>query len=332
MADAPTQTPPSPGGRAPTAPDTPGHGSRTAWEQRWTRRRVALIAILLVTVIVVANGISTGQSTLAVVGILAFVIGCAVGGYTDNWIWTGIGPFTHHKTDAEEYVRGKTLWDVLQLLIVPAVLSLGVIWFNDRQNAASQEKAQIQAWDTILDNYLTQISDLMLKDRLGGHDTPAVRAIARARTLTALSRLDAARRALLVRFLSESKLVQAVSLSIAPLSRVNLSGIDLSCAHPSRARAPDIGASRAYPTCAHLTYAWFADANLSFINLSYADLAFADVSGADLAYANLSGANLGSARLSGVTWDHTVCPDGTNSHTNHTSPESCAGHLVPVGS
>jgi len=80
----------------------------------------------------------------------------------------------------------KTLWDVLQLLIVPAILS----------ESASRGTA------------IEQMSDLMLtKNLLRSKPFSAVRSVARTATLTTLSRVDGERRSVVVCFLEEARLI-----------------------------------------------------------------------------------------------------------------------------
>ncbi len=58
--------------------------------------------------------------------LVLFVVG--VLGYIFNWDWVGLGPFvspTHPKDS--DFQRGKTLWDWLQLLIIPLVQAQGQI-------------------------------------------------------------------------------------------------------------------------------------------------------------------------------------------------------------
>ena len=43
--------------------------------------------------------------------------------------WTGFGAYN----EATKGSRAKTLWDWMELLIVPAVLALGALWFNKTQ-------------------------------------------------------------------------------------------------------------------------------------------------------------------------------------------------------
>jgi ABC-type dipeptide/oligopeptide/nickel transport system permease component len=75
---------------------------------------------------------------LAVSIIPMFLVGLVVVivlGYINNWPWTGLSPKAHS-------FQGKTLWDWLQILIIPAVLAVGGYLFNltvsrnERQAAA----------------------------------------------------------------------------------------------------------------------------------------------------------------------------------------------------
>jgi len=126
-------------------------------------------------------------------------------------------------TRLEEQQPAKTLWDWLQLLIAPGVISLAVAWFThtqqqrdrrleqlqhnrDQQLAdqratsereATEQHAQIER-EIALDNqreialqaYIDKMSELMLNESMR-YPTEPVRMIARVRTLTILPRLKA---------------------------------------------------------------------------------------------------------------------------------------------
>jgi len=66
------------------------------------------------------------------------------------------------------------------------------------------------------------------------------------------------------------------------------------------------------------------DAYLGGVNLTDADMRYADLRNAYLGYADLTGADTYQIRLEGVTWDNTICPDGTNSDDNE---NTCANNL-----
>ena len=137
------------------------------------------------------------------------------------------------------YRYGITLWDWLKLLVVPAVIAGGGIWFNQRQQARDQVSADRRTQDDALEAYLDDMTDLMINHHLRGiaqvssvprvvlhgdsppqgEDTKDVRAVARARTLTLLTRLDGERKGHVVRFLYESGLIsQKRELTLADLT------------------------------------------------------------------------------------------------------------------
>jgi hypothetical protein len=189
-------------------------------------------------------------------------------GYLFGWKWTGLPK--------------QTLWDWLQLLIIPAVLAGVGLWFNRQQREQELQTADRRAQDEALQAYLDQIGQLLLdKDpslRQAKEDDE-VRTLARARTLSVLARLDGERKASIVRFLSEATLIQkeegANDEHVLNLPVISLFGADLSGANLYRA-------------------------NLSEANLMGANLSEANLSRASLNRADLSGANLGGA-TGGIT-------------------------------
>lgn len=223
----------------------------------------------------------------------------------------------------------KTLWDWLQLLIVPAIL-IGVtfVWSatqtrsdnkrEDRRIAADRAAAREARRDATLRAYLDQMSRLMLdKELLTSKAFDAVRPVARSVTLTTLRSLDGERRAAVLRFLYEARLIDGqtsvVSLKKADFRRAdltrgvleganlegaNLSGANLSHTHLSGARL-----SGANLTVAHLLGTFLEAANLRGADLRGATLSFAKLSRAKLNEADLSGANLQDAILTHAVLD-----------------------------
>jgi hypothetical protein len=118
--------------------------------------------------------------------------------------WTGFGEAVQPKPDNEEVQPRKTLWDWLQLFIVPLALTAIGLWFaaqqDFRQQQIEEERAESaqqieeqRAQDAALQAYLDQMSQLMLDgDLLRGSDggSEEVRTLARARTQTVLARLN----------------------------------------------------------------------------------------------------------------------------------------------
>jgi hypothetical protein len=187
------------------------------------------------------------------------------------------------------YRYDTTLWDWLQLLVVPAVIAGGGIWFNRQQRERELEVAERRAQDEILQAYLDQMSGMLIpttdqpslyKARPGD----SLSSVARARTLTVLPRLDGERKARVVQFLYESGLIskgrRILDLREGDLNGANLGGFNLSDAN---LRGTNL----------FLATLWMTDlsrVDLSGANLRGAYLKYTDMREADLSYAYLRGA------------------------------------------
>jgi uncharacterized protein YjbI with pentapeptide repeats len=224
--------------------------------------------------------------------------------------WTGFGEAALPKPENREVRPKKTVWDWLQLLIVPFVLALIAVAFTlyqegrqsriERQrteNALEIEKQRAQ--DVALQDYLDQMGNLLLnKDRplRQSKEGDEVRTLARARTVTVLERMDPSRKGQIVQFLSEAGLVQRVEGEpIISLDEANLEGADLGGADLFDANLLD-----AYLLDAYLEGADLRGADLRGAYLEGADLEDADLYDANLEGANLEGADLEDAYLEGA--------------------------------
>jgi len=253
---------------------------------------------------------------LVVVAVLALggVVELIIYGYLERPQWIG--------------VADKKFWDFLDLLIVPAALALGVYWLNLRQEIereateeALKERDLVvenrRAQDAALQAYLDKMSQLLIdKERPLHRADPGdkLSTVARARTLTVLSRVDGDRKRSVLEFLYESGLVVMghevvdlreadlgnASLSEANLSTANLSEATLSGAHLSGADLSGSKLTGAILSSAILSSAILREAKLIGTQLYRATLSEADLSEADLSGSNLSSANLSGADLSGT--------------------------------
>ena len=217
---------------------------------------------------------------------------------------TGSLPTTTTTTDNIQ--RGKTLWDLMQLLIIPIALAIIAIWFNRAEKRNDQEIATDNQIEGSLQSYLDRMSDLLLEKNLRASQlNDEVRNVARARTLTVLPKLDDSRKRSVIQFLYESNLITIIDLSEASLRgaslmdanlrRANFSGADLRETNLSGADLMDANFSET-----NLQGANFKKTNLQRINLTSAKLIGTDLSGVDLTDANLTFANLTFAKLLGV--------------------------------
>jgi uncharacterized protein YjbI with pentapeptide repeats len=242
---------------------------------------------------------------LACVGLLLWVIP------QFGWDWTG---FIAYTPPTPQFQRGKTLWDWLQLLIVPVILAASAGFFTwwsarteqqiakqryerdqqiaDQRYKQDQELALEKQHEDLLQSYLDRMADLLIREHLCSSKPDAeARMVARTRTISTLIQLDNKRARTVFVFLKEAQLLEELDpvlsfknadLSIVKWGGINLSGFSLSGANLSEAT---------------LSRANLSGANLSGANLSGADLSEATLSEANLSRANLSGATLSKATL-----------------------------------
>jgi uncharacterized protein YjbI with pentapeptide repeats len=248
-----------------------------------------------------------------------------VGGY--GWApWTGLGEFVSPALgQGQEYFRGRTLWDWLELLIIPIVLAGGALLFNrsarktereisDERVRTERMIAADQIGESALHTYLDRMTDLLLEKNLRNSEPESdVAVAARALTLTVLRGLDAQRKGILVRFLYEAHLIDrdkvvvrlsGADLSWADLSDANLSGVALHGVDLSRARLGNAHLEEADLSRSDLSYADLRIANLSRANLSDTDLCNTYLSAADLCQVDMSGALFFGTDLRGANLCH----------------------------
>jgi uncharacterized protein YjbI with pentapeptide repeats len=217
--------------------------------------------------------------------------------YHRRWRWAGFAETRRNKADDEDAQPAKTLWDWLQLLVIPLVLAGLAFLLNtsqtDREQRREDQRAALQrataadaAREEALRAYLTQMSGLMLdRHLLRSRPDADVRAVARTVTLTALRRVDAERRGLMVRFLHEARLL------LPRDTKVKL--------HDANLRSADL--RRAFLVQAELGGADLRGADLIGAELGGADLSRGtDLRRADLRSALLQGADFRSSDLRGA--------------------------------
>lgn len=230
--------------------------------------------------------------------------------------WGVTGFFTYSTTvntatgPVTEIHPGKTLWDVLALLLIPG--SLGLItwlvyqaWSQHSARLAAdqlvqmgeaatltrnQERllAQDQAEEKALQTYCNSISRLILEGGLRNSKPDSdIRRVARAQTLSVLSTLNADRKARVLHFLYEAGLIE-MQKSIVDLHGVQMKSITL-------------------------RQAQLKGANLAGLDLQGSDLAHANLTETNLEGTNLQQVDLAGTDLEGATYDAaTVWPAGFN--------------------
>jgi hypothetical protein len=276
-------------------------------------------------------------SAIIVGGVLIFMlIRWILLGYTVAW--TGFGDYTLPNSN---FIRGKTLWDWMELLVIPAFLAGGAFFLNrserNTERHLADDRAKLEREIAIdrqredaLQGYLDRMEELLLEKKLLTTRDTKVRNVARVRTLTTLAGLDANRKGALITFLYQAGLIvgdkPVISLDGANLSSANLYfaelyNADLSGANLNDANLEGANLSGANLSCTHLKHANMWDTNLVGANLSVAELSSADLFDANLSFAvlknaimfetNLGNSILDNAVLDGALMDGATMPDGT---------------------
>jgi uncharacterized protein YjbI with pentapeptide repeats len=230
------------------------------------------------------------------------------------------------------FVAKKSLWDFLDLLIVPLALAIIGFGFAAQQQARQtqienqrDERAQAvedqRAQNVALQAYLDQMNHLMLEEGLlGSKEGETVFTLAKARTTTALAQLGGEHNQAVTRFLSESGLLREPALLAkadlpdaklhkavleeAYLGDTNLRGANLTDAvlvHADFSAKEKVGGGTQTITAdlpkADLSRATLLGADLSECLLKEATLTDATLQSADLRGADLQGADLSHAAL-----------------------------------
>ena len=240
---------------------------------------------------------------------------------TGTWPeWSGLGEYKSptvvipiDPSGKEDYTvqfeRSKTLWDWLELLLVPAVISVGAIWFQKCSRQSTEERAQqerdlsrdiesTRSRENALQTYFDKMTELLLDKKLRSKSSKDARAIARARTLSLLQKLkgDGMRKGSLVLFLYETNLISG-SRSVLPLNGADLSDIDLRGALLPGINLKGSSLMRGQFQGTHLESAYLMDTYLEDARFSGASMMEANLGNAYLLEADFSGADLQNAIL-----------------------------------
>ncbi len=216
-----------------------------------------------------------------------------------------------------ETLQVKTLWDWMDLLLVPLFIATGALLLSRTQRVTERQRAKAhlaveqeiesdRQQEEALQSYFDRIIELVLKEKLSRFSPEEVRNVAKTRTHTVLRLLDGRRKGMVVLFLRDAGLIDrsdavidlcgadlhGALLPSASLKRVNLAEADLSNADLSGANL-----SGSYLSATKLTGADLHAANLSGTNLFEASLNDANLSQCNLRDANVHGADLRGCRL-----------------------------------
>ena len=239
-------------------------------------------------------------------------------GFT-NWAdFTGFGEYLG-KIPKEN--RGKTLWDILEILLIPAFLSAGVIWLNWKIRSTEKEKVEEQQREIALQMFIDKMSIFVR----GREDTPLnqrERILSRTYTITTLRMLDGFRKGILIQFLFEAGLLNIqtenpLNLRWADFSNsqmdylvllfsnfrgcymknASMKNVFMRGSNLSRANLDCVNFQNAYLKMTDFSNSSLVEANLDNAVLSYANFYAADLNSAIFSNSFLEGANFSFSNL-----------------------------------
>ncbi len=249
--------------------------------------------------------------------------------YTQSW--SGM-----KASNVQKDFREKTLWDWMELLLVPAILIWGAWFLNRAERKSEQMIAGERLQETALLSYLDKMTELILDKGLTfteNKENRIINDIARARTLTVLQGLDGTRKAMVIEFLSRSNLIDSnlalidlygadlrkIQLQNNVLGSMRLVGVNMENANLSNSVIDNNDFSHANLRNANLTKSHVIRLNLltvtgqpgnviisqetldSFRKPEYTvNFSDADLSGANLENSSLFRANFSNANLQGT--------------------------------
>jgi uncharacterized protein YjbI with pentapeptide repeats len=306
---------------------------RKIHQQLMRRQRFIVVAVLLGIGLFVLWARSRHLPLLDIIGSTSALLISAllVGGYYYKWAWTGFTDYAYPEFDGVEFHHRKTLWDWLQLLIIPSVLAVAALLFNAQSTQTQLDITTDNQREAALQTYIDKMSELLLDGKLRMSEADSeIRSVARTRTLSTLRQLDGTRKGQVLQFLHESRLISGanavIALQEANLEETRLHGADLQGANleATRLHGADLHWTNLEATRLHgadlqganlqgvilasadLSRADLSRANLSEANLLLADLSRANLSGANFTRANLEATNLEGAFLSGANFSGAV--------------------------
>ena len=235
--------------------------------------------------------------------------------------------YTNVNTGKIETKTYRTVWDLVDLLLIPMVIAVGGYFFNQEQQKREQGFAEAQNenqrkigldrdQEQSLQNYLDKMGELLLEKKLNTTKDKVVLNLARSRTLTILRSLNNPyldidgrgrnrRKGSLARFLYEMNLITGkkpiISLYKANLEYAYMHGGELVGVNFTNTYLKEADLRKSDLRKAILVNAYLPGARLNDANLT----------GANLEGANLTGAVLDGAILDGADMKGAIMPDGS---------------------
>jgi uncharacterized protein YjbI with pentapeptide repeats len=217
--------------------------------------------------------------------------------------WTGFG-----KSEIDDKVsHAKTLWDWLDLLIIPVALGLIGWAYSEIEKVKSQNKEEERKQNDLLESFLETMTKLLMEHDLQSNPSQQTIAIARARINVAFNNLNGQRKGQILQFLYESDLIElkpkllllGANLQNSILDEIVLGKSEINGAFFNNSSIQRANLKGAIFIGCDFSQVNFTNSILENANLSYSNLSNSQLKNVDLTSVNLEGANLNGANLEG---------------------------------
>jgi uncharacterized protein YjbI with pentapeptide repeats len=247
-----------------------------------------------------------------VVILLVLVVLFFIGKWLYSQPWSG---FRIAQSTTNNSLSIKTLWDWMELLLIPLALAGIAFLFRKSEVELSIQQSREKSRDDALSLYFQHIQTILLETDLSDSQTAkATSKLVSARTISLLRMLDPERKLLVLRFLHDAELIYGtqpfVNLIRADLrhipsyrfylSNANLHGVNLEYAHLQSAQLDGTHLSGANLYRADLSSSYINEANLEYTMLNEADLYLAQLKKTSLIKASACKSNFAGAFLDGA--------------------------------
>jgi len=224
--------------------------------------------------------------------VLSFIVFIGYLAFSKNPpLWTGFG-----ESEINIFMDpAKSLWDWMELLIIPVALGIAGWALNNAEKSNSYKKESERAQNEIIDSFIKIFTQLILDKNLTKDSDIQIKIIARTRIMFALNNIDRSRKRQILQFIYESGLIfnkPTLNLNGANINNANLDEILL--------------------TNAEIRGAYFINTSMKKTNLeesifigcdfTNANFTNSKVKNLDLSYTNLTGVKLKNMDLTSVNF------------------------------
>ena len=217
--------------------------------------------------------------------------------------WTGFGESLKN----EKIIPSKTLWDWLDLIIIPVTIGLIGWSYSQIEKVKTKKREEERSQKEVLESFLQTMTDLILTHKISISPTQQTLAIARARTNIAVNNLNGQRKGQVLQFLYESDLIDinpkldllGINLQSASLDEIVLGKSEIKGAYFNLSSIQNGNLDGAILTGCDFSQANLSKSRVRNVDLSYSNLTKAKLKNMDLTSVNFEGANLTGANLEG---------------------------------